>query len=57
MKNNIRPINSVFAVNLHQLSHLLTLGRPLVCLDCDSVAEVTLYQQRFAVPSLASPSP
>lgn len=40
VKNSIRPINSVPAVNLSQRSHLLTLGRPLVCPDCDSVLEV-----------------
>lgn len=57
VKNNIRPINSVPAVNLHQLSHLLTLGTPVVCLDCNSVAEVTLCQRRSAALSLTSRSP
>lgn len=45
----MRPINSILVVNLHQLSYLVLEG-PIVCADCNSVAQVTLYQLRPGVP-------
>lgn len=41
----MRPINSILVVNFHQRSHLFLEG-PVVCADCNSVAQVALYQLR-----------